>query len=95
MKQHLMLFTPNCSVTCREYLCDCVSCLQFKFDGCFKEEEAADVDFPEDLKGFEDDECDKDINQNQLIFDFVDVPSSLFCTVVSFYIKSSRTTSFR
>ena len=32
------------------------------------------------LEGFEDDECDEDINQNQQIFDFVDVPSfvSLF-----------------
>ena len=60
---------------CREYLCDCVSCLQFKLDGCFKEQVAADVDFPEDWEGFEDDECDKDIDQNQQIFDFVDVPS--------------------
>ena len=32
------------------------------------------------MEGFEDDECDEDINQNQQIFDFVDVPSfvSLF-----------------
>ena len=52
-----------------------MSYLQLKFDECFKKQDAADVDFPEDLEGFEDDECDKDIDQNQQIFDFVDVPS--------------------
>ena len=77
MKQHLMLFTPYSSVTCREYMCDCVWCFQFKFDECFKEQDAAEVDFPEDLEGFEDDECNKDIDQNQQIFGFVDVPSFL------------------
>ena len=63
-----------------ENLCDCLSCLQFKFDKCFKEKDAGDVCCPEDLEGFEDDECDKDVDQNQKIFDFVDVPSfvSLF-----------------
>ena len=54
-----------------------MSCLQFKFDECFKEQDAGDVDFPEDLEGFEDDECDKDIDQNQQIFGFVDVQSLL------------------
>ena len=80
MKQRFMLFTPNCSVTCQEYLCDCVSCLQFKLDGCFKEQDGADFHFSEDLEGFEDDECDKDIDQIQKNFDFVVVPSfvSLF-----------------
>ena len=43
-----MLFTPNCSVKCREYVCDCEYIL------C-------------------DDEGDEDIDQNQQIFDFVDV----------------------
>ena len=74
MKQHLMLFTPNCSVTCREYLCDCVSCLQLKFDECFKEQDAADVGFPEDFEWFQDDECNEDIDENQQIFDFINVP---------------------
>ena len=32
MKQDLMLFTPYCSLKCQEYLCDYVSCLQFKFN---------------------------------------------------------------
>ena len=54
MKQHLMLLTPYCSVTCRECVCDCMSCLQFKFHECFKEQDTADVDFPEDLERFED-----------------------------------------
>ena len=58
-------------------MCDCVWCFQFKFDECFKEQDAAEVDFPEDLEGFEDDECNKDIDQNQQIFGFVDVPSFL------------------
>ena len=40
----------------------------------FQGTSAADIDFPEDLEGSEDDEYDKDIDQNQLIFDFVDVP---------------------
>ena len=62
------------SVTRQSYLFDWASCLQFKFGECFKEQDAADFDFPEDLEGFEDDEYDKDINQNQQIFDFVDVP---------------------
>ena len=39
-----------------------------------KEQDAADIDFPVDLEGFEDDEYDKNIDQNQQIFDFVDVP---------------------
>ena len=62
MKQYLVLFTPNCKVTC-------VSSLQFQFDECFKEQGAADVDFPEDLEGFENDECDEGIDQDQQIFD--------------------------
>ena len=62
MKQYLVLFTPNCNVTC-------VSSLKFQLDECFKEQGAADVDFPEDLEGFENDECDEDIDQNQQIFD--------------------------
>ena len=57
-----------------------MSCLLFKFYECFKEQDAADVNFPEDLEEFEGEECDEGIVQNQQIFDFVDVPSfvSLF-----------------
>ena len=71
---------PNYSITCREYLCNCVSCLQFKFDECFKEQDASDVDFPEDLEEFEYEECDEYINQNRQFFRFGNVPSfvSLF-----------------
>ena len=70
MKQHLIVFTPNSnSGRGKNYLCDCVSCLQFKFDECNKEEE----DPPSD-------EQDEDVDKNQQMFDFVDVPSfvSLF-----------------
>ena len=79
MKQHLMLFTQIGALPV-ENLCDCLSCLQFKFDECFKEKDAGDVYFLEDLEGFEDDECDKDTDLNQTFFEFVDVPSfvSLF-----------------
>ena len=63
-----------CSVTRQSYLFDWASCLEFKFGECFKEQDAADIDFPVDLEGFEDDEYDKNIDQNQQIFDFVDVP---------------------
>ena len=50
-------------------------CLQFKLDECFKEQDTDDIDFPEDLEGFDSDEGDKDIDQNQQIFDVVNVPS--------------------
>lgn len=43
-----------------ENLCDCLSCLQFKFDECFKEQDVADFDV--DSEGLEDDECDKDMD---------------------------------
>ena len=52
-----------------------IACIQFKFDDCFKEQDVADFDFPEYLEGFEHEECNKDIDQNQKIFDFVVVPS--------------------
>ena len=71
MKQHLMLLIPNCSVMCRGYLCDCVSCLQFIFDEYFKEQGAADIYFPEDLEGFEDDKCHEGINHRSGINKFL------------------------
>ena len=37
MKQHLMVFTSNNPVFCKEYLCSCNSCLQFKFKECVEE----------------------------------------------------------
>ena len=33
-----------------------IGCIQFKFDDCFKEQDAADFDFPEYLEEFEDEE---------------------------------------
>ena len=70
---------PYYSVTCWEYVCDCMSCLQFKFHECFKEQDTADVDFTEDLEKFGDGKCGKVLDQNQQIFDFVDV--SLFVSL--------------
>ena len=37
MKQHLMVFTQNDPVFCKEYLRSCNLCLQFKFKECLEE----------------------------------------------------------
>ena len=38
MKQHLMVFTKNEPVLCKEYLCPCSSCLEFNFKECSGDE---------------------------------------------------------
>ena len=38
MKQHLMVFTKNEPVLCKEYLCSCSSCLEFNFKECSGDE---------------------------------------------------------
>ena len=37
MKQHLIIFKPKEKIFCKEYLCDCNSCLQFDFENCTNE----------------------------------------------------------
>ena len=37
MKQHLLIFTPNEPVFCKESLCSCNCCLQFNFKECLEE----------------------------------------------------------
>ena len=37
MKQNLIVFKPKKNVFCKEYLSDCVSCLQFDFGKCSNE----------------------------------------------------------
>ena len=46
MKQHLMVFTPNNPVFCKEYLCSGNSCLQFKFKECAEENAPLYSDIP-------------------------------------------------
>ena len=38
MKQHLIIFKPKEQIFCKEYLCDCNSCLQFNFENCINED---------------------------------------------------------
>ena len=38
MKQHLMVFTKNEPVLCKEYMCSCSSCLEFNFKECSGDE---------------------------------------------------------
>ena len=79
MKQHLIVFKPKQTTFCKEYLCDCATCLQFDFENC--NSQAADVD--DDGTGCED-ENDEEIGQTEHIFQFITVPS-----FVSLYSGSS------
>ena len=74
MKQHLIVFKPKQTIFCKEYLCDCASCLQFDFENCNSEAayDAADVD--NDGIGCEN-EYDEEIDQTEHIFEFITVPS--------------------
>ena len=73
MKQHLIIFKPKKNVFYKEYLCDCISCLQFDFDNCSNENTVDNDDT--DLEVF-----DEETDQTEQIFDFITVPSfvSLF-----------------
>ena len=75
MRQHLMVFTPNDPVFCREYLCSCNLCLQFKFTECLEKNTPLYSDNPcdDDFGDFVDD--DDEVNRTEQIFNFVDVPS--------------------
>ena len=78
MKQDLMVFTPNDHVFCKEYLCSCNLCLQFKFKECFEENATLYSDIPCD-DGFgdfnDDDDDDDEADRIGQIFNFVDAPS--------------------
>ena len=83
MKQHLIIFKPKQTIFCKEYLCDCASCLQFDFENCNSEVvyDAAGVD--DDGTGCKD-ENDEEIDQTEHILEFITVPS-----FVSLYYGSS------
>ena len=69
----------NAGVMCQEY-CDCVVCLHLKFDILLSRMQKVSFNKGDSEGGFEDEECDGGIDQNQQMFYFVDtLPSaSLF-----------------
>ena len=73
MINHLMVFRPNKSVLCKEYLCSCDSCLELKFDECISHEEStgADDEIAMGLFDYDDDSIDR----SDQVFDFIEVPS--------------------
>ena len=76
MKNHLIILKPKKDVFCKEYLCDCTSCLQFNFGDCSNKNA---VDNGEDDVDFE--EFDGEIDQAEQIFDFIIAP--LFVSLFS------------
>ena len=99
MKQHRIVFIPYGEIICKEYLCDCTSCLQLKFSDCFDSQVSSDhEDDSSTVNEFESDEDenneeDEDIDHNQQIFDFVEVPS--YVSLVSQVTLSSLYISLR
>ena len=69
MKQHLIIFKPIEKYFCKEYLCDCTSCLHFDFDNC------TNVDVEVEDTSSEEELSDEEINQTEHIFDFITFPS--------------------
>ena len=73
MKQHLMVFTKNEPVLCKEYLCSCSSYLEFNFKECLGDQaprysELSCLDY------YGDDEEDI-VDKMEQILDFIEVPS--------------------
>ena len=81
-----MVFTPNDPVFCREYLCSCTLCPQFKFTEYFEKNTPlySDILFDDDFEDFVDND-DNEVDRTEQIFNFVDVLS-----FVSLYSGSSN-----
>ena len=80
MKQHLMVFTANEPVLCKEYLCSCTSCLEFNFQECSGDDAPRYSELSSlDYYGGDDHEGDV-VDKTEQILDFIKVPSfvSLF-----------------
>ena len=80
MKQHLMVFTANEPVICKDYLCSCTSCLEFNFQECSGDDAPRYSELSSlDYYGDDDDEGDV-ADKREHILDFIEVPSfaSLF-----------------
>ena len=78
MKQHLMIFSPNEPVFCKEYSCSCNACLRFDFKECSGDDIPVYAELPCNYSG-DNEEVDA-IDKTEHIFDFLNVPSfvSLF-----------------
>ena len=78
MKQHLIVFTPNSPVLCKDHLCPCISCLQLKFDECMNDETQPYHNVQETVETDLND--DDEVDQSEQMFHFVEAPSfvSLF-----------------
>ena len=77
----MIVFVPYGEIIYKEYLCDCTSCLQLKFSDCFYIQVSPDYDCDtstvNELES-EDGQSnggDENIDRNQQVFDFVEVPS--------------------
>ena len=75
-RMHLFDYRPNNkTVFCREFLCDCVRCLDFDFDQCLKENDNVQIIQDEeevDESYFLDYE---NIDEGMKIYEFVEIPS--------------------
>ena len=75
-RMHLFDYRPNNkTVFCREFLCDCVSCLDFDFDQCLKENDNVQIIQDEeevDESYFLDYE---NIDEGMKVYEFVEIPS--------------------
>ena len=83
IKQHLMVFTKNEPVLCKEYLCSCSLCLEFNFKEC-SGDKAPRYSELSCLDYYGDDEEDV-VDKTEQILGFIEVPS-----FVSFFSGSQN-----
>ena len=101
MKQHLIVFTPNDPVFCKQRMRSYNLCLQFKFKECLEENPPLYSDIPcddefRDFKDDDDDDDDDDDNDDDEV-DRTETPQSRYCSfsVQPLYPSSiSKTPSF-
>ena len=69
MKQHLLVFTPNDLVFCKEYMCPCKSHLQFTFKKCLENNASFYSSIPcdNDFADFNKDDVD-DVDRTEQVF---------------------------
>ena len=75
MKQHFIIFKPKEKIFCKEYLCDCNSCLQFDFENCTNEDAVNYDDNGDNSDSNCEEEIDDEIDKSLKIFEFITVPS--------------------
>ena len=84
MKQHLIVFTPNYPVFCKQRMRSYNLCLQFKFKECLEENPPLYSDIPcddefRDFKDDDDDDDDDDDNDDDEV-DRTETPQSRYCS---------------